>query len=143
MKIRKATKKDYKRIAEIYELCFTEKEYGETWTQKMALKKLNLLSKYCDIFVTIEDKKIIGFVAVNPTKWYIGRFADIEEIGIHPEYQDNGYGKKLLKFIEDYYKKKNYSYLIFMSNKDTTAYKQYKKMKYAEDKNGALFVKKL
>ena len=143
MKIKKATKKDYKTIAEVYKLCFTKKEYKEVWTPKMTLKKVNLLSRYCDIFVVMIDKKIIGFVAVNPSKWYIGRFVEIEEIGIHPKYQNDGYGKRLLKFVEDYYKKKNYSYLIFMVNKTSKAYKQYKKMKYSEDKNGALFMKPL
>ncbi len=143
MKIRKVTKRDHKKIVEIYKLCFTKKEYKEVWTQKMTLKKINLLLRYCDIFVVIVNNKIIGFVAINPTKWYIGRFADIEEIGIHPEYQNNGYGKKLLKFIENYYKKRNYSYLIFTVNKTSKAYKKYKRMKYHEDKNGALFMKTL
>ncbi|MEA3248675.1 MAG: GNAT family N-acetyltransferase [Nanoarchaeota archaeon] len=143
MKIRKATRKDYKKIAEIYRLCFTKKDYNEVWTQSMTLKKINFLSRYCDIFVTLIDKKIIGFVAVNPSKWYVGRFADIEEIGIGPKYQNRGYGKQLLKFIEDYYKKKDYSYLIFTVNKTSKAYRKYKKMGYSEDKNGALFMKDL
>ncbi len=143
LKIRKATKKDYKKIAGIYKLCFTKEEYGEVWTQNMTLKKIIILSKYCDIFVVVADNETIGFAAINPNKWYIGRFADIEEIGIHPKHQDKGYGKQLLKFIENYYKKKNYSYLIFTVNKTAKAYKKYKQMKYSEDKNGALFMRQL
>jgi aminoglycoside 6'-N-acetyltransferase I len=143
MKIRKATKKDYKKMAEIYMRGFTRKEYHESWTPKLSYRKIMILKRYCDLYVLERGGKIIGFNAVNPNKWFLGGTVEGEEFAIDPDYQNKGYGKFFLKEVEKIYRDKGYKYFIFISYKKTTAFKKYKKLNYKESKDNIIFEKEL
>ena len=57
IQIIKSRKEDYKELAEIYKTEFSKPPYNEPWTKKKAIKKINIFSKYCDIWKIIYNKK--------------------------------------------------------------------------------------
>jgi len=140
---RKAIKKDYLRIAEIYTNEFSKTPYNEDWTKKKALKKINIFSNYCDIYVSVVDRKVVGFFIANTNFWNLGEFVFGEEMAIDENYQNKGIGKAFLSWIEKRYSKKGFKKFIFLSFKDSNAYKMYKKWGYEESKSNILFERNL
>ncbi len=59
MKIRKTTKKDYKRIAELIKKEFIKPPYKEKWTIKAALKSLKHCLKVGEMLVAVIDGKVV------------------------------------------------------------------------------------
>lgn len=140
MKIRKATKRDFKEIAEILIKESSKKPYNEKYTVKIALKEITNLSKN-ELYVAVNEKEIIGFIASNITsddkkKAYVG------ELWIKPNYQKEGIGKAFVKFIEDKYKKKGVKIIRLVAKRNAGAFKFYKKLKYKEHKE-LVFMEKM
>ena len=65
MKIRKATKKDLKKIAEIFRIESAKKPYLQKRNRKKALDKIKEYFKNEDIYISILNNKIAGFIIVN------------------------------------------------------------------------------
>jgi aminoglycoside 6'-N-acetyltransferase I len=142
MKIRKATKKDIKEIAKIYREGFIEEPFNEKWTLKEAINKINIFSRYCDIWILIE-KKIIGFIIINPNFWKIGELIFGEDLVIKKEYQHKGYGTKLFEYVFDYYKKRGYKKFMGIINKDAKSFGFIKKLNLEIQKQDILIEKEL
>ncbi len=130
MKIRKAKKEDLKEIADILMVESAKKPYNEKFSPGSALKDVLELFKY-DLYAVIYEEKIIGFIAshiINSDK----KKAYIDELWIKYNYQENGAGKILVKFIEDMYKKKGISCIRLTTKKNAKAYGFYNKLKYKD-----------
>ena len=130
MRIRKGGKKDLKEIAEILMVESVKKPYNEKFSQSSAKKDVLEFFK-CDLYVATDEEKIIGFIASHiissdKTKAYI------DELWIRHNYQGNGVGKMLVKFIEDRYKKKGLSCIRLTTKKKAKAYGFYNKLKYKD-----------
>jgi len=142
MKTRQATIKDLKACAEIFKEEANRPPYSKNRTLKKAEERIKSYFKRFKPFVAIIDKKIIGFIIVDKDpdekKLYIN------ELWISKEYQRQGLGKKILKNIEDIYKKKGIKkfYLVADTRKGG-ALGFYKKQKYKVDKNMVFMEKKL
>ena len=141
MKIRKAKKEDFKEIAEILMKGSSKKPYSDKYTIKVALKEIVKLSKD-ELYIAINKKKIIGFIASNITpdnkkKVYI------EELWLRPVYQGKGIGKTLVEFIENKYKRKGVNIIRLVANRSASAFKFYEKIGYREYKELVFMEKKL
>ena len=134
MKILKANLKDFKEISQIYMEEFSKPPYNEPWDKKKVLDKVRLFSKYCDIWKVVKDKKIIGFIIINPNFWYPGKFAFGEDIAIKKEYQGKGIGTKVMKAIFEIYKKRGFERFVGLGNKEAKSFQLWKKLGIKEDK---------
>lgn len=66
----------------------------------------DLIKKYLhksDMFIIIENEEVIGQICL---KRIAGKIYEIKNISILPEYQNKGYGAKLINFIFEMYKRK-------------------------------------
>tara|TARA_Y100000310_G_scaffold77162_1_gene73729 strand:+ start:13174 stop:13602 length:429 start_codon:yes stop_codon:yes gene_type:complete len=141
MKIRKATKKDFKEIAKIWVKESSKKPYNEKYSLKTALKEINTFTKYY-LYVATNEKEIMGFIVSNITpdnkkKAYIG------ELWLKPIYQGKGIGKALVKFIEEKCKKKGVNIIRLVAKRNARAFNFYKKIKYKEYKELVFMEKRL
>jgi L-amino acid N-acyltransferase YncA len=127
MKIRKARKNEFKKIAELYKEGFSEKPFNEKWALKEAIEKIKIFSKYCDVWILIE-KQIIGFIIINPNFWKMGELIFGEEAVIKKEYQHKGYGTKLFEHIFRHYKNKGYKKYHGIVHKKSNSWKFHKKL---------------
>ena len=128
MKIRKAKKKDFKEIAKILKEESSKKPYNEKYTLKKSLEEIKKLAKE-ELYVSVIDNKIIGFIASNIQKDDKEK-AYIRELWLMHNYQKKGIGKKMVKFIEEKYKKKKVKKLRLVSKTTAGAFKFYKKLEY-------------
>jgi len=141
IKIRKATKKDFKELAEILINESSKKPYNEKYTFKTALKEISKFVKD-ELYVAVDEKNIIGFIASgitldNKQKAYIN------ELWLKPIYQKKGIGKTLVTFIEKIYKKKGVKIIRLVAKRKAGAFKFYKKINYGEYKELVFMEKKL
>jgi len=130
IKIRKATKKDFKEIAEILMNESSKKPYNEKYNLKKALVSINNLSKK-ELYVAINEKEIGGFIASNITSDDKEK-AYIEELWLKQSYQKKGIGTLLVSFIENLYKKKGVKIIRLVSKRTSGAFTFYKKINYHE-----------
>ena len=127
MKIRKARKEDYLKIANLRKKTF-ERINGKNYSKeqvdfinsknppKIILEKM----KQRDMFCLVDKDKILGVIDLEGNK--------IGGLFVRYNYLGNGLGKKLLTFMEDYAKKKNIKKVILYSTE--YAYKFYLKQGY-------------
>ncbi|NPE26821.1 GNAT family N-acetyltransferase [Methanococcoides sp. SA1] len=141
MKIRKAKKEDLKEIADIFRIESAKKPYNTKFTRASALKDIQECFKY-DLYVATEEKKIIGFISSHIISSDKNK-AYVDELWIRHDYQKNGTGKMLMKFIENKYKKKGLSGMRLVVRKKAKAFMFYKKLKYGESKELFFMDKKL
>jgi len=129
MEIRKATKKDARRISTLRRQTLekiNKHDYPkaaleilkENYSKKSILEKL----KKKKVFVLVDKGRILGSIEFNPK---IGR---VQGLYIDYKHLGKGYGFKLMEFIENYAKKKKIKKIILYSTK--TAFPFYKKLGY-------------
>lgn len=143
MKLLKAKKEDFGKIAEIYMEEFSKPPYNEPWTRKKVLDKVKMYSRYCDIWKVIVEKEIVGFIIVNPNFWYPGKFAFGEDIAIKKEYQGKSIGTKVMKNIFEIYKKRGFKFFSGLVNKEAKAFKIWSNLGMKENKYDQLIGRRL
>ncbi len=140
MKIRKATKKDLKELAELFLEESSKKPYFQGYTLKTARDRVNDMLANGTIYPITINKKIVGFIAIAAEG---KKDIYIDEFWINKKSQGKGFGKSLLKFIEDKYKKKGTKTISVMTSKNAGAFKFYKKLKYKVNDKQVILTKKL
>ncbi|MEK6824199.1 MAG: GNAT family N-acetyltransferase [Nanoarchaeota archaeon] len=141
--LKKANKKDFSIIAEIYAKEFSKPPYNEPWTKKKAIEKINLFSKYCDLWKIIYNNKIVGFIAVNPHWFFPGKYAFGEDLAIKKEFQGKGIGTFVINEIFKIYKQKGFEYFMEVANTKSRAIKLYKKLNILPSKDNLFIEKRL
>ncbi|MBK2402268.1 MULTISPECIES: ribosomal protein S18-alanine N-acetyltransferase [Erysipelothrix] len=86
--IRNATIDDVQAIIQIDQLTL-----ASHWTEKQYLDELSNTNSVVDVIET--NHSVIGFYSLR----LIGDTCDILQIAIHPDYQSQGYGKKLMNHL--------------------------------------------
>jgi len=143
MEIRKATIKDLKEIEKIFKREYSKFPYNEKWTKKTSLLKIKEYFRDNVIFVLEYEKKIIGFIIGHIEIWDKGDEGFIDEVVVLSKFQKKGYGKILLNYLINCFKKKNCYSLGLMCNPESKAFKIYKKMGFNKPKNLIFMTKKL
>ncbi len=122
IKIILATEKHLESIDEMYKACINDLndkgllQWDETYpNREFFLKWIN--NK--ELYILMTESKIIGAVALNEeqapewnsVKWKNkkGRDLVIHALAIHPDFQNNGYGKIIYNFCEDFAIKNTYN----------------------------------
>ncbi len=136
-------KSDFDEIAKIYAEEFSKKPFNEPWNLKLALDKLNIFSRYCDIWKIVIEEKIVGFLIINPNQWFIGEIIFGEEMAIIEEFQRKGIGQNAIGKIFEIYKKKGYKKYMCLVNKKSKSFGLQNKMGVEESQFDKLMEKKL
>ena len=138
-----ATKKDFNELAKIYSEEFSKTPYNEPWTLEKALKKLEIFSKYCDIWNILYENKSVGFIIINPNQWCPGEIAFGEEMAIKSNMQNKGIGTKAFELIFEEYKKRGFKRFMGMQNRNSKAKSLYNKLNILKSKDYIVIEKEL
>lgn len=143
MVIRKIKSADLAKCAEILERSYSKPPYNEEFPSGSAFDYLKRKFDFCEDHSLIieENENIIGFVIINLSYWTFGKQALIEEIVIDEDRQGQGYGKKLMKYANDYLKNLGVKSLMLWGRKDAGAYNFHLKNGFIEDENMAVMFK--
>jgi ribosomal protein S18 acetylase RimI-like enzyme len=143
MKIQKATVKDLKEISELFLIETARPPYKEAWSKRTALQKIKELFKMGEIYIVLEEKEIIGFIAIIVSLGSRGRRAHVDELWIKKGKQGQGIGKFLVEFIENRCRKQGIKIISLISDNRSKAFGFYKKLKYKDYPEDSLMGKKL
>lgn len=141
-KIRKAKKDDLKEIGKLMLKEFSKAPFNEDNSLSSVLKSLNFYFRIGKIYITLEDKKIIGVIVFKEEQYWEGLVIIIEDLAIDENFQKQGIGKKLLNHLDKYSKKRKVSSINFITNKKSRLINFYKKLGYKINKNRVYFEKK-
>jgi ribosomal protein S18 acetylase RimI-like enzyme len=134
MKIRRAKKKDIKKLVELWKgyekfhKGLTKQRYmkkfletdknSERLMKKYFLKAIN--SKDSDILLTEVNKRIVGFIYLNiynaPKICIIKKLGHIGYFYVEKEFREKGAGKKLMKEAMEWFKKRKIKRISFEVN---------------------------
>lgn len=135
IELKKTKQEDFSKLAKICVEEFSKQPYNEPWTTQKALKKLEIFSRYCDIWNVLYEKGIIGFIIVNPNQWCPGEIAFGEEMAINSQYQNKGIGTEVLKEITAIYKNKGFSKFMGITNTNSKNFYIHQKLGFKESNN--------
>jgi len=128
IKLKKAKRKNFRKISKIYMESFSEPPYNEKWTSKIVLDKIKLFSRYCDIWEIWYEKQLAGFFVINPSWWCSGEIIFGEELAIDKKFRKKGIGTYVLKEIFKIYKKKGFKKYMGIVNNASNAIGLHKKV---------------
>ena len=129
--IKKAKKGELNEIAEIFRIESAKKPYFQKRTPKKTLEKIKDAFGTQDLFAIELNKKIVGFITANIEEDHKDQVY-VDELWITKEEQGKGIGKEVMKFIEEFYKKKGIRKIHLVSKKSSGAFVFYKKLNYKE-----------
>ncbi len=142
MIIRQARSKDLSAIADMMQTEYL-KHYDERWTDENTKKTLDYYSEIGHIFVAESDNMATGFVIVREEFYNTGKSIMVEELVVEGTHQGKGIGKRLMRFVEDYCRKHNISFIWLITSKKAAAFEFYKKIGYTYKPDTAYFSKEI
>lgn len=117
LKIRQETKKDYAEVYNVVKTAFETAEHSDGNEQDLvvALRNSNNFIPQLSL-VAIKDSKIVGYILF--TKIKIGEYEELSlaPLGILPEYQKQGIGKKLIEEGHQIAKELGYHYSVVLGS---------------------------
>lgn len=143
MKIRRATTKDLKKIAEFLSVEYSKPPYKEKWTFEKALQKVKKYYKNLQVYVAVFEDEVAGFIAFQSYIGAKGKNLFVKEFVVSAKFQGKGFGKALLKFTEEYAKKRKLKMVSLMSNTESKAFKIYNKLGWKVNKKFVYMFKKI
>lgn len=134
MRIRKFLKSDAKELSELMRETVVKsnsKDYSKEAIKCLcdaySEEKLMKDSKKMDIFVAAKNSKLLGTISLDEDK--------ISRMFVLPEYQGQKIGSKLIKYVEQFAKKKGITVLCVRSS--LTAYGFYQKLGYQKTRKAS------
>lgn len=150
MKIRKANKKDKERVIELFRE-YDEYENKLDKRHEISSKKESgeffnkLIKSKIALILVLEVGGIVqGVISGEYRDTLMGKNCIIHELIISKNLRGKGYGKKLLKEFENYFKKKgckSVQSFVLIGNKKVLKF--YNKLKYSSNEEGYIIRKKL
>ena len=104
MVIIKSTKKGLEEIANLMKKELSKSPFNERASIKSILKSLSFYLKNTKIYI-LNDKEIKGVIIFQIEQWWEGPVIIIQDLVINSRFQNQGLGKKLMKFVKNYAKK--------------------------------------
>jgi len=104
MKLTRAKYGDIDSIIELHgELSPLAIQTGRKVSREFVKKNLKRAIANNEIFLFKDKQKVVGFCWVSKSLDHFGNeYSDIKVIVISPQYQNKGYGRKMVKHIEKY-----------------------------------------
>lgn len=117
LEIRQETKKDYEEVYNVVKTAFETAEHSDGNEQELvvALRKSNSFIPDLSL-IAVQDNKTIGYILF--TKIEIGEYEELAlaPLGILPEYQRQGIGKRLIEEGHKIARKLGYHYSIVLGS---------------------------
>ncbi|MGM0807088.1 MAG: GNAT family N-acetyltransferase [Bacillota bacterium] len=133
------------QCVKLYINVFNKDPWNETWTDRTAKERLmDLMHTPKFLGYLLYDKDaLIGFIAGNSKQSFGGLTFYLAEFCISNQIQGNGYGSKLLLYLEDELKKRDISSLYLLTAKGGLAEAFYLKNNYTINENRVVIKKNL
>lgn len=138
VKIRKAKKQDFLKLAEIMKSEYAKSPYNENWSKHLSLERIKYYNKHFQLFVSQMDGGVVGFISIGIAPSFGGLRGSIEDFVVDSQFQGRGIGKKLFNFAQKYLEKAGVAKIVLLADKNADIFKVYKKNGYNESEWGLL-----
>ncbi len=133
-------------IKTTFKRIFTVQPWNDDWSDEEQLHKyiIEIIGNQNSLTygIYLEDEPI-GVCMGEIRHWYSGTEYYINEIGIIPEYQGQGYGTEFIKKVEEMSKKMDIAHLFLQTGRNVPAFGFYQKNGFTELKEQVSLYKDL
>ena len=150
IKFRKAIKKDEKEVVNLlneydkYEYSLDKRHKPDSKKELKEFFDKLIKSKIAVALVLEINSKIVGFISGEEGRTLRGKNCKIHQLIITKGYRGKGYGKKLLKEFENYFKKRECKFIqSFVLIKNKKVLRFYNKLNYSSKEEGFIIRKKI
>lgn len=143
VEIKPAVEEDFRELARIYAEEYSKPPYNEPWTLEKGIAKMDVFSRYCDIWKIIYEGELVGFIVLNPYQWCPGEIIFGEEMAIKSEFQNRGVGTVVLEEIFWEYKSRGFKLFQGIQNKNSRAKNLYTRLGILESKGNLIIEKEI
>ena len=136
----KLTEKEYQKLVELHyvvaKLSFPDKDVPQSYSEK----RINQLNEFLEkneaiLFLGIEESEIYSFAWCYEHQFYDEKRLFINIIAVSAEKRKQGYGKALIKEIENYAKENNYTSIdVIASLNNETSIKFYDALNFEKER---------
>ncbi len=117
LKIREENKKDYEEVYNVIKTAFATAEHSDGNEQELVVALRNSNNFIPELsLIAVQDNKIVGYILF--TKIKIGKYEELAlaPLGILPEYQKQGIGKRLIEEGHKKAKELGYHYSVVLGS---------------------------
>lgn len=143
MEIRELGVENIEEIKKIILEIFSGEPWNDTWTDKQLHRYvLELIGNRNSLSLGFyEAGSFIGISLGRIKHWYEGTEYWIDEFGILPQKQGNGFGSEFLREIECFLADRKIAGIVLLTEKTVSAYHFYKRNGFEEKEEQVFFVK--
>jgi aminoglycoside 6'-N-acetyltransferase I len=130
--IKPITSENFKDCVPVYLKAYNSPPWNYRWTYEKASEYLQeyMTCKQFVGFALYDDDNVVAAVFAHTKTWWTNNQLMIDEFFVSLEKQRMGYGKKLLRYCDEYAAANQISSLVLMTNKYMPSYKFYDKEGY-------------
>lgn len=143
--IRKMTPLDFDNCAKELILAFQEEPWNETWTYEQAFTRIKeiMSAPVSRGYIITDNNKVIGMTCGRIMTYMANKLLFIDEFSIHPDYQGQNLGSKLMTFVQQELIKENVYHIQLMTEQGFPCVKFYEKNGFMKDTHGLIMMKKI
>ena len=124
-------------------LAFGEAPWNENWTYEQVNERTHQImgSKYSKGFVALDGTRIVGILLGQVRTYLDWKQVEVDDFCVHPKYQGQKIGTKLIEFAQKELKRENINALSLTTIRGTPAVKFYEKNGFKQSET-VLFMSK-
>jgi len=132
---------DFSESAKTFMLAFDGEPWNEVWTYEQAYTRIDemMSSKISRGYVAYDDETAVSMCCGRIMTYLDFKELWIDEFCVHPAYQGQGIGGKILTFIREQLQKEDVRYIVLATDRGYPAVKFYEKNGF-KIKNSLVFM---
>ncbi len=129
MEIKKLTKDDYDLATKEIILAFQVPPWNENWTYEQAYTRIEEImdSRVARGYVMYQDGIVVSTLIGRIMTYLDYKELWMDDFSVHPDYQGQGIGKRMLNHVKEEMKKENIRYLILNTTRGYDCVEFYKR----------------
>ena len=146
MKLKQLDMEDLGTERKLFVKIFSQEPWNDCWDDPEQLRRymeelLGTPNALC--LGLFEDDVLVGISLGRIRHWYQGTEYWIDELGIDPERQGMGAGRRFLELIDGDLRKREVAAVVLLTDRRVPAYRFYQKNGFTEQAGQVLFAKHL
>ena len=129
MQIKPFEQGDVKLCISVFINAYNSPPWNDNWSVEKASEYINELILYPNFvgFVLEEENTVIGCALGHKKTWWNQIQLELEQFFIHPQFQNKGYGKAFLSYIQTYAAENGLEGITLITKENMPCYDFYEK----------------
>ncbi len=146
MELKQLGRGDFGAVQALFVKIFSRAPWNDHWDDREQLRLYmeELLGAPNSLTLGLFEGDVLTGISLGRIRhWYQGTEYWIDELGVDPERQQRGAGRRFLELIGGYLRERQVAAIVLLTDRRVPAYRFYQKNGFSEQAGQVLFVKEL